>query len=78
METFGSIATMALPDSISWVLICQVEWNEKKYHFRLIFTGTKGDWPFLRSAYSLSCGYNCNDKCHRCDLREPSLFKMFL
>lgn len=48
----------------------QVEWQGRSYHFRLAMTGTKGDWPFLRSAFALSCGFNCKDKCHRCHLRE--------
>ena len=52
--------------------ISQVEWEGQKYHFRFICIGCKGDWPFLRSAYSLSCGYNCTAKCHRCDVRDTS------
>lgn len=47
-----------------------VDWNGKKHNYRLIFTGCKGDWPFLRAAYGLNCGYNCTAKCHRCDLQE--------
>jgi hypothetical protein len=51
-------------------LAAKVEWKGQKHHFRFIFTGCKGDWPFLRSAYNLNCGYNCTAKCHRCELKE--------
>ena len=49
----------------------QVEWNGQSHHFRFVTVGVKGDWPFLRSACALSCGYNCTKKCHRCDLDDP-------
>ena len=55
-----------------FVSASQVDWNGKKHTYRLIFTGCKGDWPFLRAAYGLNCGYNCNTKCHRCDLHGTS------
>ena len=48
----------------------EVSWKGISHHFRFVMMGTKGDWPFLRSAYSLSCGFCCTDKCHRCDLRD--------
>ncbi|CAL1173885.1 unnamed protein product, partial [Cladocopium goreaui] len=47
-----------------------VSWKGTSHHFRFVMIATKGDWPFLRSAYSLNCGFNCRDKCHRCDVRE--------
>ena len=49
----------------------EVSWKGTSHHFRFVMIATKGDWPFLRSAYSLNCGFNCRDKCHRCDVREP-------
>lgn len=49
----------------------KVSWKGTSHHFRFVMIATKGDWPFLRSAYSLNCGFNCRDKCHRCDVREP-------
>ena len=51
-------------------MVFEVEWKGKSFHFRFIFTGTKGDWPFLRSAYSLECGFTSTQKCHRCEIRE--------
>ncbi|CAK9017796.1 unnamed protein product [Durusdinium trenchii] len=37
-----------------------------KYTFTVV--SLKGDWPFLRSSMALNNGYNCKDKCHRCNL----------
>lgn len=48
----------------------KVVWKDSSYHLKFVVVGTKGDWPFLRSAYSLAVGFNCTDKCHRCDTRE--------
>lgn len=56
---------------LSNVLATEVEWKDQTHRFRFIFFGCKGDWPFLRAAYSLACGYNCSKICHRCDIREP-------
>ena len=53
--------------------LAQVEWKEVKHTYFFTFVGCKGDWPFLRAAYNLNCGYNCNRKCHRCDVPDPWL-----
>ena len=58
--------TLCSEDSTS-----EVSWKGTSHHFRFVMIATKGDWPFLRSAYSPNCGFNCRDKCHRCDVREP-------
>ncbi|CAE7653618.1 Khdc3 [Symbiodinium pilosum] len=36
----------------------------------MIYTGTKGDWPFLRSAFRLATGFNCRRVCHLCDVPD--------
>ncbi|CAE7495689.1 Khdc3 [Symbiodinium pilosum] len=36
----------------------------------MIYTGTKGDWPFLRSCFRLSTGFNCKRVCHLCDVAD--------
>ena len=53
--------------------LAQVEWQNKKYTYFFTYCGTKGDWPFLRSALGLNCGYNCLRKCHRCDIADTWL-----
>ena len=56
----------------SFLTTSEVEWKGRKFLFRFVYLGTKGDWPFLRSAFKLSCGFNCKRKCHLCDIQEPS------
>lgn len=53
--------------------LAQVEWQNKKYTYFFTYCGAKGDWPFLRSALGLNCGYNCLRKCHRCDIADTWL-----
>ena len=55
----------------------QVRFDGEDYFFRWIMVGTKGDWPFLRSAYALNNGYNCLKKCHLCQIDEAWPRKTF-
>ncbi|CAE7907257.1 unnamed protein product, partial [Symbiodinium necroappetens] len=47
-----------------------VNFKGRNLHFHFAYTGTKGDWPFLRSGFKLNCGFNCRRKCHLCDISE--------
>lgn len=67
-----------LSQSFNPSVVFQVEWKGKSFHFRFIFTGTKGDWPFLRSAYSLECGFTSAQKCHRCEVRDLWLYVLYM
>lgn len=66
-KSFHKLLSLLTDDLNSlWKDGMTVTWKGESHHFHFIVTGTKGDWPFLRSAYNLSCGFNCSDKCHRC------------
>ena len=34
--------------------------------FFIALVAAKGDWPYVRKAYHLNCGFNCTRKCHLC------------
>ena len=38
----------------------------KKLFFFIALVAVKGDWPYVRKAYHLNCGFNCLRKCHLC------------
>ena len=48
-------------------------WKGRSYHYNMIYLGTKGDWPFLRSSFRLATGFNCLRVCHLCDTSESKL-----
>ena len=39
----------------------------------MVYTGTKGDWPFLRTSFRLATGFNCKRVCHLCDVADSML-----
>ena len=39
----------------------------------MVYLGTKGDWPFLRSAFKLGTGFNCARVCHLCNVSASGL-----
>lgn len=48
----------------------EVTWKGETHRFYFHFLGTKGDWPWLRSAYRLYSGFTSRQICHRCDGKE--------
>lgn len=60
----------------TYAMLCasrQVKYNGITERFWFQFLGTKGDWPWLRSAYKLSTGFTSKRKCHRCAIPVPLL-----
>ena len=51
----------------------KVQYKEQEYFYRFVVIGVKGDWPYLRQCMGLCRGYNCLQKCHRCQVPETSL-----
>ena len=51
----------------------KVEFQGQQHHFYFPVLGVKGDWPFLRAAFCLNCGFNCTKKCHLCDIPDSTL-----
>ena len=54
----------------------KVVWKDTSFHFKLVYMGTKGDWPFLRSALKLRTGWNCLRICHLCNEADPLLQRL--
>ena len=44
--------------------------NGQQLQFYAKVCGVKGDWPWLRTVFSLSTGYNASRKCHLCPSTE--------
>lgn len=48
---------------------CQVMWKGQRFKFATRFCGSKGDWPYLRSAYRLRTGFTSKRICHICEAK---------
>ena len=53
-------------------------WEGQSYRFYARYCGTKGDWPFLRSAFRLWSGYTSLRVCHLCPGTDARLHFLIL
>ncbi|CAL1131725.1 unnamed protein product [Cladocopium goreaui] len=49
-------------------ILVETRGGQERVYFCVL--GVKGDWPYLRKAMGLNCGYNCTRKCHLCNAEE--------
>ena len=47
--------------------------NGRRQTFFAAYIACKGDWPWLRKAYSLQTGFTSKRICHLCDGVEPKM-----
>ena len=52
---------------IEYSRACQVDFEETSYKIYFGFVGGKGDWVWLRKAYTLMPGWTSKRVCYLCD-----------